>query len=192
MNRPIQKDEKRCAGFSMGQSRCFFSLRFLSSFIFLFSVLCFLFSGFSYAQDGSVQNQESAAAQAPAAAIQGEAGVEVPAPTPAQTENSLEELVTIARKAKDDGDFAKVYATVDEVMQRFGREAAKEQASLKDFPPTEQINNYATLNNVAQVQFIKGEALKKEGKKDDSIAAFGAIVSDLWLCPGMGPARVVL
>ncbi len=173
MDKTTRKAMGGYAGFPMSVTRRFFSLQFLSSFIFLFSVLCFLASGVSCAQDEPVQNQESAAVQAqvPAAVVE-------PGPGAAQTENSLEEMVTVARKAKDEGDFAKVYATVDEVMRRFGREAAKEQASLKDFPPTEQINSYAVLNNVAQAQFIKGEALKKEGKKDEAIAAFGVIVSD--------------
>jgi hypothetical protein len=145
----------------MGQAQRFFSLRFLSSFIFLSVLSYFLSFGFSCAQDEPVQNQETAADVLAAVAT----GSDQAATETVQTEMPLEEMVTVARKAKDEGNFAKVYATVDEVMRRFGREAAKEQASLKDFPPTEQINTYAVLNNVAQAQFIKGEALKKEGKK---------------------------
>ncbi len=91
---------------------------------------------------------------------------------------SLLELVSLARKAKDNSEFEKVYQYVDEAKERFGSEAKRQQKELKDFPTAEQMQNYSTLNNVAQCQFIKAEALKKEGKTDEAIKAFKVVISD--------------
>ena len=82
------------------------------------------------------------------------------------------------RKAKDKNEFDKVYEYVNTVMERFGAEAKKEEASLKDFPPTEQMQNYEVLGHVAECQFIKAEALKKQGKTKEAMEAFGVIISD--------------
>jgi hypothetical protein len=91
---------------------------------------------------------------------------------------SLTDLVSLARKAKDKGDFAAVYDYCSQATERFKDKALAEQRSLKDFPPEEQLSNYDTLNNLAQCQFIKAEALKKEGKKDEAIAAFKVIITE--------------
>jgi hypothetical protein len=104
--------------------------------------------------------------------------ISAPAVVPASAEKSLQDLVNDVRKAKDEGAFQKAYGTADEVMRRFGAEAKKEQKSLNDFPATEQMDSYGTLNGVAQAQFIRAEALKKEGKTQEAIAAFGVVVSD--------------
>lgn len=97
---------------------------------------------------------------------------------PQDAQPSLEELVTLTRKAKDKSEFEKVYAYVEDGLNRFGSEASREQSSLTEVPPTDQIDSYKTLNNVALLFFIKGEALKKEGKIDDSIKAFQTVIDD--------------
>lgn len=96
----------------------------------------------------------------------------------AEQESSLRELVALARGAKDSNEFKKVYAYVEEAFELWGDEAKKQQAALASFPTTDQIEQYEILNNVAQCQFIKGEALKKEGRIDEAIEAFGVIVAD--------------
>jgi len=100
---------------------------------------------------------------------------------------SLSELLVSARKAKDKGEFDKVYELATQAMQRFGNDARAQQKALKDFPPSEQINNYAELNNMAECQFIKAEALKNQGKKDGSIAAFKVIVTDFSFAQAWDP-----
>ncbi len=102
-------------------------------------------------------------------------------------EPTLAEYVSMTRKAKDTNEFKKVYELVDIVMSRYGSEARREQKSLKDFPPAEQIQNYEVLSNVAQCQFIKAEALKKEGKKDEAIEAFKLIVTDFSFAQAWDP-----
>lgn len=91
---------------------------------------------------------------------------------------TLPELLSLARLAKDQNEFDKVYGYVDQVMQRFGNEARAEQKSLKDFPASERMNEFEALNQVAQALFIKAEAFKKQGKKEEAIKAFQQIVSE--------------
>ncbi|MFA5038051.1 MAG: glycoside hydrolase family 2 TIM barrel-domain containing protein [Candidatus Omnitrophota bacterium] len=108
-------------------------------------------------------------------------------PQPEASARTLEDLINQARRAKDSGDAAGVYAIVEEIMQRFGPEARREQASLKGFPSTEQIKNYEILSLVAQAQFIKAEALKKEGKNEEAAKAFGVIISDFGYAQSWDP-----
>jgi beta-glucuronidase len=90
---------------------------------------------------------------------------------------SLTGLLASARKAKDEGDFKSVYEYVAQATTRFAAAARAQEKTLKDFPPAEQMNNYETLNLLAQCQFIKAEALKEEGKKDEAVEAFKEVVS---------------
>ncbi|HQP91241.1 MAG TPA: hypothetical protein PLU24_01035, partial [Candidatus Omnitrophota bacterium] len=91
---------------------------------------------------------------------------------------TLPELVVLARNAKDKGDYKAVYDYVDQAMMRFKEKALAEQKSLKDFPSSDRIADFEALNYLAQCQFIKAEALKNEGKKDQAIAAFKVIIAD--------------
>ena len=132
----------------------------------IFFVVCGLWSADCFAQNETAQNNASAVA------------VNVTATVPVVSEQpTLAELLASARKAKDEDKFDEVYDLVGQAMERFGQEARAEQKALKDFPPSEQINNYAVLNNVAQCQFIKAEALKKEDKKVEAIEAFKEVIS---------------
>jgi len=112
------------------------------------------------------------AAQQVAAASEQEAASQAPIQAPA-----LSELLASARKAKDKGDFNRVYEDVNQAMTRFAVAARAQAKGLKDFPPSEQINNYEVLNLLAQCQFIKAEALQKEGKKKEAIEAFKEVIS---------------
>ncbi|MFH0940463.1 MAG: glycoside hydrolase family 2 TIM barrel-domain containing protein [Candidatus Omnitrophota bacterium] len=102
---------------------------------------------------------------------------EAPAANVTAEQPTLAELLASARKAKDEGDFNSVYEYVGQAMARFTAVARAQAKGLKDFPPSEQMNNYETLNLLAQCQFIKAEALKKEGKKTDAIEAFKEVIS---------------
>lgn len=134
---------------------------FFSFFIFHSSLLISC-----YAQDEAAQG------------LAGVAVANVTATVQAAEPATLAELVASARKAKDEGDFNRVYGYVAQAIERFSGAARAEQKGLKEFPPPEQMNNFEDLNNVAQCQFIKAEALKKEGKKDEAIAAFKVVVAD--------------
>jgi beta-glucuronidase len=126
----------------------------------------------------NVPAQPDAPAGQPAAPAQeAPAGQQAPAQE-APKQPALSELLASARKAKDKKEFEKVYAYAKDATDRFAHAARKEQKSLKDFPPSEQIPTCANLNDLAQIQFIKGEALKDEGKKDEAVKAFELIISD--------------
>ncbi len=153
----------------------------------LFKTIYFLAFGFWLIACGVSAFAQNETASQPSAANE---TVVSPAATPAveaQPQSTLADLVSLARKAKDKGDFAAVDEYLRQAMSRFRQEAIAEQKGLKDFPPSEQISNYDTLNNVAQCQFIKAEALKKEGKKDEAIAAFKAIITDFSFAQAWDP-----
>ncbi|MFH0876767.1 MAG: glycoside hydrolase family 2 TIM barrel-domain containing protein, partial [Candidatus Omnitrophota bacterium] len=138
-------------------------------YILVFSMVCGLWTMDCFAQDATVANE---------IAVEVSATVVVAAVAEQSAEPTLKELVAQARKAKDKGDFKACYSTVDGVFRRFGKEARQEQRALKDFPPAEQMEAYDVLNNVAMSQFIKAEALKKEGKKDEAMKAFRLIAEE--------------
>lgn len=140
---------------------------------FLLSIVYCLSSIVSFAGNEVVANVLTTGTTVEAPAVQ-----ETSSPAAGPEEPSLVDLLFLARKAKDEGSFDACYAAVAEAMERFGAEALREQKGLKEFPPPEQTDSYKTLNNIAQCQFIKAEALKKERKIKDAIAAFGVIVSD--------------
>ena len=176
------------------------------NFLVVFSFVCGLFclpaakggAPDCFAQNENVKNETASpepsnatAVQVNATAVEAPVGNEASAAVAPAAESapqaSLSDLVTSARKAKDKGDFEKVYALVAEAMERFGDKARAEQKGLKEFPPSEQMGNYEALNNVAQCQFIKAEALKSQGKKDEAISAFKVIVSDFSFAQAWDP-----
>lgn len=132
-----------------------------STMLFTF---CFLFFTFSLIGTISAQEQQRVSKEDISGKTQ-----EIP---------SLEELVSLSRKAKDKNEFEEVYMHVEAALEQWGDRARSQQSSLKDFPSTGQIKDYIILNNVAQCQFIKAEALKKQGRIEEAIAAFGLIISD--------------
>ncbi|MEK7849291.1 MAG: glycoside hydrolase family 2 TIM barrel-domain containing protein [Candidatus Omnitrophota bacterium] len=149
---------------------------FKTFYLVIFFAACGLWALDSFAQNETKQAVPVVEASVPPGNVEQAAAPQIAA-QPAQ-EPSLSDLVSLARKAKDKDEFDKVYSLVRQAMERFGEGARAQQKALKDFPPSEQINNYAALNNTAECQFIKAEALKKQGKKADAIAAFKVIVSD--------------
>ena len=145
----------------------------------VFSMVCGLWTMDSSAQNETVQNKTVQQEMTATVTAQQEASKEA--------EPTLAELVSLTRKEKDKNEFDKVYEYVRFVMERYGHEARREQKSLKGFPPAEQIQNFEVLSNVAQCQFIKAEALKKEGKIEESIEAFRLIISDFSFAQAWDP-----
>lgn len=134
----------------------------LSFYIFVVAVT--LSSGVCFAQDAAVVSDAST--------------TQASAPEPQMQEPSLAELLSLARQAKDKGDYNGVYDYVAQAMTRFGAQARVEQKSLSDFPPADQMSGYATLNGVAEAQFVRAETLKIEGKKEEAVKAFEIIIEE--------------
>jgi len=93
-------------------------------------------------------------------------------------------LTTHAWNALNKSDYPKAIAIADECEQRFKGTADREEAALEqnatplppvgDVPESERgpIFHRGVLNDMATCFFIKGEAAKKLGKKDDAVAAY--------------------
>lgn len=96
----------------------------------------------------------------------------------AAPELSVADLLIAVRKAKDKKEYEKVYALSKKAVQRFANAARNQQRSLGDFPPASRISDFADLNDLAQIQFIKAEVLKEQGKEDQAVEAFELIISD--------------
>ena len=136
------------------------------TFLFSFLIFNLSFLIFGYAQNETVQD----------AVVSNTLEVQATVPVPEQPA-TLSDLLSLARKAKDAGAFERVYEYVAQAVARFSGAARAQAKGLQSFPPSDQMNNYETLNLLAECQFIKAEALKKEGKKDEAIKAFKEVVS---------------
>lgn len=65
-----------------------------------------------------------------------------------------------AWKAYEKKEYEKVFVVADECVRLFGPRAARQQASLDDFPDRTRAANYSSLNDVATCLFIKGKSLR--------------------------------
>ena len=72
--------------------------------------------------------------------------------------------------------YEEAYKTIEECITKFSSEADKLAKSLSDFPPKGKENQYKAMNDIATCYFIKGEALRDEGKAEESKQAFQTIV----------------
>jgi len=69
-------------------------------------------------------------------------------------------------------------ASAEECIQRFDERAIKQQQKLKDFLPKVEAPKPWALNDVATCLFIKGRALRLQGKNDEAKVVFGKIIAD--------------
>lgn len=73
-------------------------------------------------------------------------------------------------------NYQETYRVVDGCIAKFSSQADEMALSLSDFPSKGEENRYNIMNDVAACYFIKGEALRDEGKKEESIKAFQAAI----------------
>lgn len=95
-----------------------------------------------------------------------------------ETPDGLSGVVAKSWEALAKNEQDKVCAYAKQVVDAYGLEARQQQKSLNGFPAAEKTKNYDILNNVATCLFIKGEALLKEDKVEESKEVFRLILSD--------------
>ena len=82
------------------------------------------------------------------------------------------EYVNKAWALKGAKNYQEAYRVIDECIAKFSAVADEMAVSLRDLPSKGEEKNYSLMNDVATCYFIKGEALRDEGKTEDSIQAF--------------------
>jgi tetratricopeptide (TPR) repeat protein len=94
-------------------------------------------------------------------------------------------LTTKAWEALEKGDVEAVLAYTNKCIELYGREAAKMQASLTDYPKAEAdggsnqaVFNYWALNDVGCSLFIQGEAYRKADMLEESKEAFNRVINE--------------
>jgi len=73
-------------------------------------------------------------------------------------------------------EFTEVYKLTNECIKLFSKQAENQARFLEGFPTKGEEENFKTMNNVAACYFIKGEALMREGKLQETKAAFTAVI----------------
>ncbi|HOU35799.1 MAG TPA: tetratricopeptide repeat protein [Candidatus Omnitrophota bacterium] len=90
---------------------------------------------------------------------------------------SSEALMKKAWDYYNDKDYAAAKAFAQECIDRYGEEALKQQASLKDFAPKGQESKYWALNDVATAYFILGEIYSKQKNYEKAKEAYRTIIN---------------
>ncbi|MCK5096452.1 MAG: hypothetical protein KAR45_00020, partial [Desulfobacteraceae bacterium] len=93
-------------------------------------------------------------------------------------DGSTKTLTAKSWSALQTKDYAGVSAYVDKCVSVFSKKALEQQASLTNFPPSDEANNYWALNDVATCLFIKGKSLREQGKKDEAKKVFEDIIKN--------------
>ncbi|MBN1522478.1 MAG: tetratricopeptide repeat protein [Candidatus Aureabacteria bacterium] len=75
-------------------------------------------------------------------------------------------------------DYDAVMAYTDKCISTFSSKALEQQASLTGFAPADEADQYWALNDVAACLFIKGKALREQGKLKEAKKAFESIISN--------------
>ncbi|MBN1521639.1 MAG: tetratricopeptide repeat protein [Candidatus Aureabacteria bacterium] len=89
---------------------------------------------------------------------------------------------TLAAKAWDalkEKNFANVDAYVNECVKNYKNKALEQQATLRDFAPSEDVDSTWALNDVATCLYIKGLALKEQEKTEEAKKVFQDISTSL-------------
>jgi len=90
---------------------------------------------------------------------------------------SSEALMKKAWDYYNDKDYAAAKAFAQECIDRYGEEALKQQASLKDFAPKGKESQYWALNDVATAYFILGEIYAKQKDYEKAKDAYNTVIN---------------
>ncbi len=66
----------------------------------------------------------------------------------------------------------------DRAEREWGAQAKKDNDGLSAYPKGDDAKQYANLNELATITWMKGEALRKKGDKQGAIAAYRKVLSD--------------
>ncbi|MDO8603117.1 MAG: glycoside hydrolase family 2 TIM barrel-domain containing protein [Candidatus Omnitrophota bacterium] len=91
---------------------------------------------------------------------------------------SPKDMIVRAWEAWGAKNYERTFYWTDKCIGEYSEEAKKEQASLSDFPPTDIMDQYETLNAVGTSFFIQGEAYLSQGKIGEAKKAFSMAIKD--------------
>lgn len=91
------------------------------------------------------------------------------------TAMSSSALTMQAWKALEQKQFTQVMRWANECIRRYRSQALRQQATLSDYAPRQKAFQYWALNDVATCLFIKGRALRWQGKKQEAREIFSDI-----------------
>ncbi|MBP7162831.1 MAG: hypothetical protein KBB26_04780 [Candidatus Omnitrophica bacterium] len=88
------------------------------------------------------------------------------------------DLIYEAWKALEDNDIKRVETVTDQIFKRYGEEARRMQASLKEYPwgSMEKIRHYQPLNDVGTAYFILGEIYRKNNNLAAAKLAYQVVI----------------
>ena len=75
-------------------------------------------------------------------------------------------------------DFNTVERLANESVRKWGEQARKRNNELLRLPSAKEAKKYNTLNEIATIVWLKGEALLKKGDRDGALAAYYTIIAD--------------
>ena len=92
-----------------------------------------------------------------------------------------DEAWQVTRKAWDalgKKNFDEVERLANESVRRWGERGRKINNRLSKLPSAKEAKQYSTLNELATIVWLKGEALLKKGDRDGALAAFYTVLAD--------------
>ena len=97
------------------------------------------------------------------------------------TSVTAEEAWQVTEKAWEafaDEDWDTVEMLANRASRTWGPKAKEINNTLSKFPSADKAKNFANLNELATITFLKGEALRKKGDKDGALAAYYTLLAD--------------
>ena len=94
---------------------------------------------------------------------------------------AAEEAWRVTEKAWDafaDEDWDAVETLASRAARTWGAKAKEINKTLIAFPSADKAKNFANLNDLATITFLKGEALLKKGDTDGALAAYYTLLAD--------------
>ena len=94
---------------------------------------------------------------------------------------AAEEAWQVTEKAWDafaDEDWDAVEKLASRAARTWGAKAKEINKTLIAFPSADKAKNFANLNDLATITFLKGEALLKKGDTDGALAAYYTLLAD--------------
>ena len=88
------------------------------------------------------------------------------------------QLTGKAWSALGNNNFDEVERLANEAVRRWGENARKRNNGLSKLPSTKEAKGYATLNELATIIWLKGEALLKKGDREGALAAYYTVLAD--------------
>ena len=88
------------------------------------------------------------------------------------------EITGKAWEALGKNEFNAVESLANESIRRWGEQARKRNSELFRLPSAKEAKKYNTLNEVATIVWLKGEALFKKGDREGALAAYYTVIAD--------------